>query len=96
MLKMVMDMEITKQATLAGGRLIYRTFKTFEHGITVFGISVTSNLFETPEEDIISDVTVSEATIDRLFDLCVEHSVLPSSLRDIVEDFIISEEVTVS
>lgn len=91
---MMIKMEIVKTATLAGGRLVYQTFKNMQSGITVYGIKISSTLFSAPEEHIVSDVTVNPDTINILFDLCVENAVLPSTLQDIVEDFIICDAMS--
>jgi hypothetical protein len=89
---MVINMEIIRSHTLAQGRLTYQMFKSMETGIAVYGMKILSTLFEKTEEHVVSDITVDAVAANRLFDLCVEHSVLPSSLQDIVEDFIISDE----
>jgi hypothetical protein len=90
---MVIKMEIIKAATLAQNRLTYQIVKSVESGIAVYGIKIVSTLFDSTEEHLVSDVTVDRGTIDRLFDLCVEHAVLPSSLQDICEDFIVAEAI---
>lgn len=87
-------MEITREETAAMGKITYKAVKSFEMGVDVYGIKIESTLFDRPEEHIVLNVTVSEEKINRLMDLCIEHTVLPSTLQDVVEDFIISEEIT--
>jgi hypothetical protein len=91
---MIIDMEITRSETAAMGRITYEVVKSFEMGVDIFGLKIKSNLFDRPEEHIVSNITVSEEKINRLLNLCVEHTVLPSTLQDVVEDFIISDEIT--
>jgi hypothetical protein len=90
---MLLKMEIVKEATLAQHRLSYQAVKTYEMGIAVYGMKIVSDLFGHREECLVSDVTVDIDAINRLFDLCVEHSVLPSTLVDICEDFVVAEAV---
>jgi hypothetical protein len=90
---MVIKMEIIKAAALAQKRLTYQIVKTNETGITVYGIKIVSTLFDITEEHLVTDVTVDFDTITRLFNLCVEHAVLPSTLQDICEDFIVAEAI---
>ncbi|MDR0943984.1 MAG: DUF6514 family protein [Ruminococcus sp.] len=89
---MVVDMEIVRSERAAMGKIEYKVVKNIEMGVDVYGIKIESNLFDRPEEATVSSVTVSPEKINRLFDLCIEHTVLPSTLQDIVEDFIISDE----
>jgi hypothetical protein len=86
-------MEVMLSQNLAQGRLTYQTLKTDELGVKVFGIKIISRLFDSLEEEIVTNVTVDEGEINKLFDLCVRNVVLPSTLRDIVEDFIIRDDV---
>jgi hypothetical protein len=64
-----------------------------EQGIIVYGIKIESCLFGISEEKLVTDITVDLHTIDRLYNLCIEHVVLPSTLQDVCEDFIVSEAI---
>jgi hypothetical protein len=91
---MITDMVTTRVETAAMGKITYKIVKNIEMGVDVYGITIESNLFDRAEEAIVQSVTVSEEKINRLFDLCIEHTVLPSTLQDVVEDFIIADEIT--
>jgi hypothetical protein len=91
---MVTDMEIARIETAAMGKITYKVVKNIEMGVDVYGVRIESNLFDRPEEATVQSVTVSEEKINRLLDLCIEHTVLPSTLQDVVEDFIIADEIT--
>ncbi|MDR0903666.1 MAG: DUF6514 family protein [Ruminococcus sp.] len=88
---MVVEMEIIRSESYAQGRLTYEIVKTFEMGVPVFGMKIVSNLFGKREEHLVSNITLDESTITTLFETCTKNIVLPSSLREIVEDFIISD-----
>ncbi|MDR0986473.1 MAG: DUF6514 family protein [Ruminococcus sp.] len=88
---MVVEMEILRSESYAQGRLTYEIVKTFEMGVPVFGIRIASYLFGKREEHLVTNITLEEKTIETLFELCTANTVLPLALREVVEDFIISD-----
>jgi hypothetical protein len=88
---MVVEMEIIRSESYAQGRLTYEIVKTFEMGVPTFGIKIVSDLFGRREEHFVTNITLEESVITALYELCTKNTVLPSTLREIVEDFIISD-----
>jgi hypothetical protein len=91
---MVMNSEIIRTESIAQGKLTYEIIKTVETGIPVYGIRIASKLFDKTEENLVTNITVNIKTAETLFNLCIANTVLPSSLLDITEDFIISDEMS--
>lgn len=55
---------------------------------TVYGIGVCCTLFGPKEETYIRDITSQRAIADELFELLIRNLVLPSTFKDVVEDFV--------
>jgi hypothetical protein len=91
---MVIKMEIIESVTTAQGKLTYQLIKSVRMGLSVYGIKITNDLFAHSEECLVSDVTCDEKAGRRLLNLCIENTVLPVTLQNICEDFIISDELS--
>ena len=81
-----------KQEIIGGGKLIYEMFRTelmIEGHITcVYGIGITSSLFNDKETCMIRDITSCFEKVAELFELIVSNIVLPCTLKDIVSDYL--------
>ena len=75
---------IVKEETVGGNML---TYSLFENG-DGFGVSVKSCLFGEEVYKEVNDVTINNEVADALFELLVRNLVLPSTLREVTEDFI--------
>ncbi|MDR0947797.1 MAG: DUF6514 family protein [Ruminococcus sp.] len=91
---MVFKMEIVKTTTAAQGKLSYQLIKSVHMGVTVYGIKVINDLFNKTEECLVSDVTCEESAALKLLDLCADNAVLPITLQNVCEDFIVSDAMS--
>jgi hypothetical protein len=92
--KMVIKMEIVSTLTAAQGKLTYQIIKSVHMGVTVYGIKVINELFNKTEECLVSDVTCDKDAADRLLSLCAENAVLPITLQNVCEDFIVTDAMS--
>jgi hypothetical protein len=84
-----MNTNIIKEADIASSRLSYRIFASNDkYGITTYGIQVSTQLFGCEETEVIPDITSDIVQAYDLFYLLVDNAVLPSTLKEIVYEYV--------
>ena len=87
--------ETINQLSIGNSKLVYRLIKNTKsidgQVNDVYGIEVESSLFSDKEIARVEDVTTKIDLAKELFEIIVDNAVLPSSLKDIVEDFIVKK-----
>ncbi len=75
---------IIKEEIVGGDMLKYNMYENGEH----YGVSVLSTLFGQERITCIDELTTRKDVADEFFEMCVRNLVLPSTLKDIAEDYI--------
>jgi len=84
-----MNAGIVKEAEIASSRLSYRIFENDDKfGIASYGIQVSTQLFGGHEIEEVPDITSDIVQANDLFSLLVDNAVLPSTLKEIVYEYI--------
>lgn len=85
-------MIIVKEVKIAGDRLVYRLIEDeFPDGTIGYGISVSTTLFGEEEEASVKNISIDCEKTERLMMLLADNSVLPSTLREITEEYLAAE-----
>ncbi len=74
------QMRTYEYAILVGELPVSEGFSCESYGVCIRG--------QNGEEEAVSNITVSAARIDALLDLLVRNAVTPSTLRDVVDDWL--------
>ncbi len=72
---------------IAKGKLRYILFSTDSDGFTHYGITVNSTLFG-DETATLSEISTDEIFVQRLMNMLADNMVLPSTFRDVVEEYV--------
>ncbi len=87
--------DVVCEQNVGNSKLIYRLIRTVStiegKEYQVYGVKVICNLFGRQETEFIADVTTEYKFALELFNVIVDNAVLPSTLRDIVEDLIVKK-----
>lgn len=85
--------EIVNELSVGNSKLVYRLIKNTKsidgEVNDVYGIEVECSLFGSREISRVEDVTTKLDLATELFEVIADNAVLPSSLKDIIEDFIV-------
>lgn len=87
--------EIINQLTIGNSKLVYTLFKNTKsidgQVNDVYGIAVECSLFDNKEISRVEDITTDVDLATEIFEIIADNAVLPISLKDIVEDFIVKK-----
>lgn len=72
---------------IAKGKLRYILFSTDSDGFTHYGITVNSTLFG-DETATLSEISTDEIFVQRLMNMLADNMVLPSTFREVVEEYV--------
>jgi hypothetical protein len=67
---------------------LYRLTSEEDNGGVFYGVSVLSTLFGEPEEAAVRDISSDYDYAERFFLLIADNTVLPSTLKEIAEEYI--------
>ena len=82
-------MKTENEIRIANGRLIYRVVKDKNSlGKTSYGISVSTTLFGEEETETVTDISTDHNTVYEFMLILADNIVLPSTLNDIVNDYL--------
>ena len=85
-------MKIISTLTMAQDKLIYRLVETTnETGERDYGISVTSMLFGSEDTETVTNISSNLREAEKLLYILADNTVLPSVLKEIIEDYIAAE-----
>lgn len=82
------EQNVIDEVSIGGGAIVYRAFETASGGKPSYGISVDSCAFGNQSSASVADITPEKEGIIRLLYLLADNSVLPSALRETIEDII--------
>ena len=88
-------MKTMKELSIAQGRITYYLTETNIDGEQTYGIKVATTLFGGLETEHIKNITSNYDYTEELFYLLADNTVLPSTLREVVEEYISSIECRV-
>ena len=74
----------------AKGKLVYTLFSEESGGSERYGITVFSRIFGDDETASVRDITSEYAAAEKLVFLLADNLVLPSTLAEVVEEYIAS------
>lgn len=87
--------KIIKELSVGNSKLVYRLIKNTKsidgQVNDVYGIEVESSLFDNLEIARVEDVTTKLDFAQELLEIIADNAVLPTSLKDIIEDFIVKK-----
>lgn len=87
-----MHRDLIKIYKIAGEKLIYQLFsdetEIENENVKVYGIRITSKLYDVEETSEVSDITSRYEFAQEIFDMLIENAVLPCTLKDIIIDLI--------
>lgn len=87
--------EIIDKIAVGNSKLVYTLIKntiTIDGQINdVYGIEAECSLFGNKESARVQDVTTNLDLAKEIFDIIADNAVLPVSLKDIIEDFIVKK-----
>lgn len=83
---------VLRKEVVGNSRLSYTLFKRSvlveNHQVCLYGIEINSTLFGDEEIGTIEDVSTDFELMTNLFELLMENLVLPSTMKDIIHDYI--------
>lgn len=80
--------ETIREESLGGDALMYRLYSVVNEDGTSYGIEVKTSLFGDEHCTKVDDITTRREIAEDLFEMLVRNLVLPSTLKDIVEDYV--------
>ena len=75
----------------ANGKLLYTLFSEEAEGTERYGITAMSKIFGDEESATVKDITSDIVSAERLACLLADNIVLPSTLSEVVEEYIAAE-----
>jgi len=81
-------MNVISKVETARGRVTYTLFSEPINNTAMYGIDVSSKLFGSPETASVRDITADCAFAEKLLYLLADNLVLPSTLGEVVEEYI--------
>lgn len=78
---------------MGSGNLVYSLIRTNvmldERPVCVYGIRISSSLFQKEEVESVPDVSSDFSMVNDLFEMLVRNMVLPCTLKDIISDYLV-------
>ncbi|MCL2055385.1 MAG: DUF6514 family protein [Oscillospiraceae bacterium] len=81
-------MRLLKELSTAQGRLTYGLTESKLGNVPTFGITVSTTLFGGEETALVEHITADYDFAEKFFYLLADNTVLPSTLKEIAEEYI--------
>ncbi len=85
-------MKIINEISTASNRINYKLFTTETDNIIQYGMIISTTLFGAEESDCVKDITTDKELAERMLYTFADNTVLPSTMREIIEEYINEEQ----